>query len=156
MREMRALARQRLHALERRPDVPWLTQIIAVNVHRVRKLERVGGAREHLQDLPRRHAARPHRIVDRAYVALCPPRLPARDAARVHDLDGVGSGGSEEPRHILAHSCQLACRQHVARSEEHTSELQSHHDLVCRLLLEKKKKKDSMSTILLNTSIFTD
>src|SRR5437773_12351602 len=29
----------------------------------------------------------------------------------------------------------------TARSEEHTSELQSHHDLVCRLLLEKKKKK---------------
>src|SRR5437773_5019788 len=28
-----------------------------------------------------------------------------------------------------------------ARSEEHTSELQSHHDLVCRLLLEKKKLK---------------
>src|SRR6266540_6216436 len=26
------------------------------------------------------------------------------------------------------------------RSEEHTSELQSHHDLVCRLLLEKKNK----------------
>src|SRR5208283_6161732 len=29
------------------------------------------------------------------------------------------------------------------RSEEHTSELQSHHDLVCRLLLEKKKNKKS-------------
>src|SRR5260221_7627010 len=28
------------------------------------------------------------------------------------------------------------------RSEEHTSELQSHSDLVCRLLLEKKKKMD--------------
>src|SRR5437868_8813522 len=28
-----------------------------------------------------------------------------------------------------------------ARSEEHTSELQSRFDLVCRLLLEKKKKK---------------
>src|SRR5437773_8438392 len=28
-----------------------------------------------------------------------------------------------------------------SRSEEHTSELQSHHDLVCRLLLEKKKEK---------------
>src|SRR5437667_7004650 len=28
------------------------------------------------------------------------------------------------------------------RSEEHTSELQSHHDLVCRLLLEKKKKRE--------------
>src|SRR5437773_6649505 len=27
------------------------------------------------------------------------------------------------------------------KAEEHTSELQSHHDLVCRLLLEKKKKK---------------
>ena len=27
------------------------------------------------------------------------------------------------------------------RSEEHTSELQSHSDLVCRLLLEKKKKQ---------------
>src|SRR5438034_2726541 len=33
-------------------------------------------------------------------------------------------------------------RSEVAvRSEEHTSELQSHSDLVCRLLLEKKKKK---------------
>src|SRR5438034_5356631 len=29
----------------------------------------------------------------------------------------------------------------ASRSEEHTSELQSHSDLVCRLLLEKKKKK---------------
>src|SRR5438034_8877359 len=29
------------------------------------------------------------------------------------------------------------------RSEEHTSELQSHSDLVCRLLLEKKKNKKS-------------
>src|SRR5438034_11113360 len=30
--------------------------------------------------------------------------------------------------------------QRPGRSEEHTSELQSHSDLVCRLLLEKKKK----------------
>src|SRR5438477_12798827 len=30
-------------------------------------------------------------------------------------------------------------RAHVQRSEEHTSELQSHVNLVCRLLLEKKK-----------------
>src|SRR5438132_9009839 len=30
------------------------------------------------------------------------------------------------------------------RSEEHTSELQSHSDLVCRLLLEKKKKKNNI------------
>src|SRR5437667_11946917 len=33
------------------------------------------------------------------------------------------------------------------RSEEHTSELQSHHDLVCRLLLEKKNRlRPSAST----------
>src|SRR5436190_7220635 len=31
------------------------------------------------------------------------------------------------------------------RSEEHTSELQSHSDLVCRLLLEKKKKQNKTS-----------
>src|SRR5260221_8830123 len=33
-----------------------------------------------------------------------------------------------------------ARRADAERSEEHTSELQSHSDLVCRLLLEKKKK----------------
>src|SRR5438034_6152450 len=33
------------------------------------------------------------------------------------------------------------------RSEEHTSELQSHSDLVCRLLLEKKKKKKKNSIV---------
>src|SRR4051812_49687363 len=33
----------------------------------------------------------------------------------------------------------------AARSEEHTSELQSHVNLVCRLLLEKKKKKLSQA-----------
>jgi len=33
------------------------------------------------------------------------------------------------------------------RSEEHTSELQSHHDLVCRLLLEKKKQMQSYTNI---------
>src|SRR3970282_2512042 len=31
----------------------------------------------------------------------------------------------------------------TSRSEEHTSELQSHHDLVCRLLLEKKNQQDA-------------
>src|SRR5438034_8174238 len=38
-------------------------------------------------------------------------------------------GGVESKKYILE------------RSEEHTSELQSHSDIVCRLLLEKKKKK---------------
>src|SRR6266536_2479868 len=39
----------------------------------------------------------------------------------------------------------------LARSEEHTSELQSRVDLVCRLLLEKKKKKERTLTQLLRS-----
>src|SRR5580698_11567256 len=41
-------------------------------------------------------------------------------------------------------TCHCCCTRTPgtrARSEEHTSELQSHVNLVCRLLLEKKKKK---------------
>src|SRR2546421_8167164 len=47
---------------------------------------------------------------------------------------------SPEPRwfsHRAPGNSQTGCH----RSEEHTSELQSRSDLVCRLLLEKKKKK---------------
>src|SRR5260221_6793187 len=40
----------------------------------------------------------------------------------------------------------LATSLIAARSEEHTSELQSHSDLVCRLLLEKKKKQQTQGT----------
>src|SRR5690606_11256894 len=40
-----------------------------------------------------------------------------------------------------AQACLDAVRLAMARSEEHTSELQSRENLVCRLLLEKKKKK---------------
>src|SRR5699024_11231360 len=38
------------------------------------------------------------------------------------------------------------CRNHIRsfRSEEHTSELQSRFDLVCRLLLEKKKETEDI------------
>src|SRR2546430_10187278 len=39
-------------------------------------------------------------------------------------------------------------QQAVARSEEHTSELQSQSNLVCRLLLEKKKKSPKASATL--------
>src|SRR5438874_10480422 len=38
-------------------------------------------------------------------------------------------------------------RSEHARSEEHTSELQSRRDLVCRLLLEKKKTIIAMTTL---------
>src|SRR5207249_12294424 len=41
------------------------------------------------------------------------------------------------------------------RSEEHTSELQSRFDLVCRLLLEKKKKKKYQKCSLLTNQIIS-
>src|SRR5690349_23351518 len=43
--------------------------------------------------------------------------------------------------HLLADDLTAAYYTIDGRSEEHTSELQSRRDLVCRLLLEKKKKK---------------
>src|SRR5690349_23927371 len=56
--------------------------------------------------------------------------------------DMAGSTSSHRPvthsRSLHAH-CTLSRAAHP-RSEEHTSELQSRRDLVCRLLLEKKKK----------------
>src|SRR5260221_2365644 len=45
----------------------------------------------------------------------------------------------------LSGSAQGPITRH--RSEEHTSELQSHSDLVCRLLLEKKKEKVQMDAV---------
>src|SRR2546427_7749616 len=47
---------------------------------------------------------------------------------------------SSGPGYVTCHSNCLACTPRW-RSEEHTSELQSQSNLVCRLLLEKKKKK---------------
>src|SRR5438132_6000625 len=41
---------------------------------------------------------------------------------------------------------ELRGENNTTRSEEHTSELQSHSDLVCRLLLEKKKKTKKTNT----------
>src|SRR5437773_5567589 len=79
--------------------------------------------------------------------------LPAtRDAygnrPRVGGAVGRNAPGVEQRQHVrermLAavgaddHRPRLDDVEHV-RSEEHTSKLQSHHDLVCRLLLEKKK-----------------
>src|SRR5260221_540813 len=42
-------------------------------------------------------------------------------------------------RSWISHLTMRRTIRYAARSEEHTSELQSHSDLVCRLLLEKKK-----------------
>src|SRR5256885_13137987 len=43
------------------------------------------------------------------------------------------------PRGEIGRACRNSERHHCARSEEHTSELQSPCNIVCRLLLEKKK-----------------
>src|SRR5438132_9479656 len=50
----------------------------------------------------------------------------------------------QNPGIVASHLCYASHADdqwQAIRSEEHTSELQSHSDLVCRLLLEKKKKK---------------
>src|SRR5690349_24565373 len=62
---------------------------------------------------------------------------PLAEPLRDDDLERVAG------EDVLAgrfHAMVDAAREHI-RSEEHTSELQSRRDLVCRLLLEKKKKQ---------------
>src|SRR5438132_13893943 len=56
--------------------------------------------------------------------------------------------GSVYPGPIVAILTPQLVGVENARSEEHTSELQSHSDLVCRLLLEKKKQKSMMRVII--------
>ena len=60
--------------------------------------------------------------------------------------------GMDEADIKLAKAEARACLQRARtyRSEEHTSELQSLTNLVCRLLLEKKKKKNTHNQSLLN------
>src|SRR5690242_21591386 len=61
--------------------------------------------------------------------------------------------GNGQQRHVpLPGLIRREPQRLQARSEEHTSELQSHVDLVCRLLLEKKKKIKTLKC-LFNTSI---
>src|SRR3989475_5378797 len=53
---------------------------------------------------------------------------------------------------VTARHCSMASTIEQCRSEEHTSELQSQSNLVCRLLLEKKKKnKKPKSTRLIKS-----
>src|SRR5215211_8468586 len=80
-----------------------------------------------------------------------PPRSTLFPYTTLADLP-VGQAGSHQAQHL-----HLPARQAVGqgrrgrRSEEHTSELQSHSDLVCRLLLEKKKKNQIRSLITKKT-----
>src|SRR5699024_12837460 len=73
-----------------------------------------------------------------------------RDQARLADVVLV----AHRPQDLRGGALEVAVaprvEQHVVhrgrvRSEEHTSELQSRFDLVCRLLLEKKKQTTSLT-----------
>src|SRR5438034_355944 len=61
---------------------------------------------------------------------------------RPHEREGLHRRLRRDWQHLRGASCTTGrSRSLRLRSEEHTSELQSHSDLVCRLLLEKKKKQ---------------
>src|SRR5260370_4059046 len=62
--------------------------------------------------------------------------------SRVITLPDTGASSIWAP---FSAACTASLREAagLTRSEEHTSELQSHLNLVCRLLLEKKKKKET-------------
>src|SRR2546430_13505305 len=53
------------------------------------------------------------------------------------------------------HGMGRRARRKLGRSEEHTSELQSQSNLVCRLLLEKKKQKTKTKSNMTTRSIYT-
>src|SRR5690349_22857689 len=73
-------------------------------------------------------------------------RAPAHHAASPSGASIATARRSPELASLAAGSRRLDST--AARSEEHTSELQSRRDLVCRLLLEKKKSKITISSSL--------
>src|SRR3712207_9010357 len=77
------------------------------------------------------------------------PALPALPGPRVtgRARDRAGPGRRRPVRRAALEALQAA-----ARSEEHTSELQSRQYLVCRLLLEKKKKINKEHHIITSTN----
>src|SRR5438309_6859524 len=66
---------------------------------------------------------------------------PAPRAALSRALRGLAPDGRSRPHRGRPPLSRGTARRPDERSEEHTSELQSQFHLVCRLLLEKKKKK---------------
>src|SRR5438874_4443971 len=70
--------------------------------------------------------------------------VPVTNVHMMGDIEVMGDAGLEYLREEvrLGARCRGSATTNARRrSEEHTSELQSRRDLVCRLLLEKKKKK---------------
>src|SRR2546421_5497469 len=82
---------------------------------------------------------RPPRSTLFPYTTLFRSLCPERALAAARRVDEQIAGG-EDPGPLAG--VPLAVKDVIVtkRSEEHTSELQSRSDLVCRLLLEKKKK----------------
>src|SRR3712207_8408283 len=76
----------------------------------------------------------------RVHVAVAAGQPPGQAVLRVRRtrLEALGQQGGVD--HLLERPVGLTDRAAEARSEEHTSELQSRQYLVCRLLLEKKKQ----------------
>src|SRR2546427_2502453 len=66
------------------------------------------------------------------------------DSSRPAALSVSRAAGLSLP--VLSTSARLLTSESLDRSEEHTSELQSQSNLVCRLLLEKKKRRQRCST----------
>src|SRR5260370_8462452 len=81
---------------------------------------------------------RPPRSTLFPYTTLFRSLLPARHAPRAPEVDHDSVTTPAAGVQPLAWSRRRG--QLLGRSEEHTSELQSHLNLVCRLLLEKKNK----------------
>src|SRR2546428_9197879 len=57
---------------------------------------------------------------------------------------GRAAGRAKHPKSFKTHLWRIQVLKIIFRSEEHTSELQSRSDIVCRLLLEKKKKQQHL------------
>src|SRR2546427_6665223 len=74
-------------------------------------------------------------------------RIAERSVAFGHQHPGSARRADVVPRPARRRVAPLPLPDRLARSEEHTSELQSQSNLVCRLLLEKKKKKQKTHPI---------
>src|SRR3712207_7624945 len=92
---------------------------------------------------PPRSTLFPYTTLFRSTPAKRPLYLTGMTVAVSHHGRGLGCLAIEDARAVAAawpaDAVRLDAYDHEARSEEHTSELQSRQYLVCRLLLEKKK-----------------
>src|SRR5690606_40029400 len=136
------------------PKAAYAAQAMVARTFAVQYLERHGGRRIST-DFEEAQAYQPHKVTDliREAVDATRGRVITYEGEPIHAWFHAYAGGEtasareglafeeEEPPYI--HSITLEPNplvpEEYQRSEEHTSELQSRENLVCRLLLEKKK-----------------